>query len=612
MKLKKNFSSFLAVFILVFIAGFIYSGINATWMGMERSVNKFYQRNNTADFWIYGTFKANTNLVDDIKNMKKVTDVEKKLYVNSKDLSKDGGNLKLNFIEDNKISKSQLLEGEKFDPSKDGIWIDKFYAKEHKLKPGDSLKLSYLNTKKDFKIRGIIINPEYIFYLASDDNLLPEYKNFGYAYLSYNKNIFGKDKIYNEILVKAKDENISLTRQNDGSIYNNIKEQIEKDKFFDDYLLLNRKINPSFYLTEDKIDQFRSVSKLFPILFFITSMLVMSISIVRLIKSNKYEIGVMQSLGFKDKAITSYYLIYGLILVLPASLMGYFLGKSLIPPYIFKAMNEYYKIDKVVGYLENSHLIIIIISLILSLLSVYISVKVNLNSDIVSNLKNLSYQKEAKLLDKFVGRLEATKIWSSLSFTNIWIIKHLKDFFLRSMTYIFTFSLAMMLILSALNIKDSVAFINKWNFEILNTYKTKLVLKEGLKDENIKNLEDKYQAYPLIEERVEVRLKDKKLTKSLRVFQKENPLINLKDSHMKEVKLDDKGIYLSEKLKNIENIKNGDTIYFRKFSEKNWHKEKVVGFFRQAINQGLVIEKGLYEKYYKDFKAKSLVTKNQK
>ncbi|SDA62959.1 hypothetical protein [Methanobrevibacter millerae] len=47
---------FISIFLLAFLGAFLFSGINAEEMGLESSINHYYDETNMADGWIYSPY----------------------------------------------------------------------------------------------------------------------------------------------------------------------------------------------------------------------------------------------------------------------------------------------------------------------------------------------------------------------------------------------------------------------------------------------------------------------------------------------------------------------------------------------------------------------------
>ena len=104
--IRNNLSQFITIFLMVFIGILAYTGIESYMMGMQKTANKFYKRNNLQDLNIIG---ANFTIADlnYIKKLSHVNDAERKLSITTK--TANGKILLTNFIESNNISKFYIL-----------------------------------------------------------------------------------------------------------------------------------------------------------------------------------------------------------------------------------------------------------------------------------------------------------------------------------------------------------------------------------------------------------------------------------------------------------------------------------------------------------------------
>ena len=137
--IRKNISQFITIFLMIMIGIMAYSGIKAYMDGMTKTADKFYSENNLFDLNVMGYL--NHDDLDTIKKIENVKDAELKLSVTA--TTDNEKTLLLNFIESNNISKFYLYEGEKFNPNKQGIWLDNFYCDENDIKVGDTIPVKY-------------------------------------------------------------------------------------------------------------------------------------------------------------------------------------------------------------------------------------------------------------------------------------------------------------------------------------------------------------------------------------------------------------------------------------------------------------------------------------
>ena len=119
----------------------------------------------------------------------------------------------------------------------------------------------------------------------------------------------------------------------------------------------------------------------------------------------------------------------------------------------------------------------------------------------------------------------------------------------------------MTLMLAALNVRDSVLDIVPWYFNDITKYENKILIEDNTESVDIQKLKEKYLAIGLEENFIEVEVNGKKILKGLSIYEKESSdLVNLLDSNKNKIKLNSKGLFISNRLSELENIKSGDEI----------------------------------------------------
>ena len=164
--MRKNFSQFITIFLMLLIGVMAYSGIKAYMTGMEVSADKYYADNNLQDLDAFG--KLTDDTVSEIKKIEHVQNAEGKLSVLAEVKNLDSRDLQLNFIKTNEISKFYAVDGEKFNKDKSGIWLDEYFAKNNNIKIGDTLDFDSNGIKLSEEIVGLIYAPDHVGYIKDD------------------------------------------------------------------------------------------------------------------------------------------------------------------------------------------------------------------------------------------------------------------------------------------------------------------------------------------------------------------------------------------------------------------------------------------------------------
>lgn len=146
---------------MAFLGVFIYAGIGGEWVGLRSTVDSYYEETNLANLWLYGKGFSEED-AEEVSKVDGVTGVERRLTLGVIGDFENSPTITLHFMEEKKISKAHLIEGEEFDVNKDGVWLDNLFAEAKGLNVGDErrFKINGMNVEK--KILGTILSPEYV------------------------------------------------------------------------------------------------------------------------------------------------------------------------------------------------------------------------------------------------------------------------------------------------------------------------------------------------------------------------------------------------------------------------------------------------------------------
>ena len=96
-------------------------------------------------------------------------------------------------------------------------------------------------------------------------------------------------------------------------------------------MVFDRESSPGNAVIESDIRQARMLTYVFPVIFFLVSVLVISTTITQLINREHTAIGTLKGLGFSKRAILRHYMGYGVVLCLLGGVLGVIVGPLLIP-----------------------------------------------------------------------------------------------------------------------------------------------------------------------------------------------------------------------------------------------------------------------------------------
>ena len=147
---------FISIFLMAFLAVFIFTGVSSEAISLEENVNSYYQDTNLADGWIFASH-VDDDFVDEVYDLSPTAQTERQVVLSSTADFNTDPEIKLHFLEDNEISKPYVVEGKEFDlKDEDGVWLDKSFADNKSLEVGDKITFKFNGMEIEKKIRGLI------------------------------------------------------------------------------------------------------------------------------------------------------------------------------------------------------------------------------------------------------------------------------------------------------------------------------------------------------------------------------------------------------------------------------------------------------------------------
>ena len=305
---------FACVLLLAMLSVIIYSGIEGIWRGIEYGFDSYSKETNLADEWVFASYFTDDDIVQ-IEKMNGVSEVSKRLRFTA--TSEDGGNdtyLSLDTIDSKGISQMKLISGEEYNSTlKNSIWLDTEYAEKNDITIGQTIDISYGGKTIDPTVAGIVMSAERAHYVGTNDYYIPEHKQYGYGFIS--------DDLTEKLGIGI-NCNLLEIKSSNSEVKNNINELLgerfiayyDRDTLFDVAFVSNQ------------ADNLKRVSMLFSALFILLSVLSMRTTIKRLIDAQSSDITTLKSLGFSSAKLTVYYSLYGLMVGIVGTGLGFALS----------------------------------------------------------------------------------------------------------------------------------------------------------------------------------------------------------------------------------------------------------------------------------------------
>ena len=577
---------FISIFLMAFIGVFVFAGMYVETTSFETTMDNYYEDTNLADGWIYSNY-----LVDEflyfVDHLGATTQMERHLVVDSQAILENNPDIILHFVENNTISKFYLVEGKELDINdSEGVWLDKSFADARNLKIGDEITFEANGTQIKKKIRGVGYSPEYV-YVKPITATLPNHTSNGFAYLSHKA--FPSDNTpYNVLNVKF---------QGTPGMYLQLL-TFRLDGYFTSFL--ERSNHHSVNVVEESNSQLQSLSSLFPPIFIILSMLMLSTTMKRIISHQRHQIGILKANGFKNYIIAIHYLLPGFILVTLGSLSGVIVGPVVIHILASPSRTLYFKYPywNSIG-LTNSIIVVILMGLIAVMVSYYSIEKIINESPSTIIKPEVPKATTSSFVEKF-------KIWKKLSFNIRWNYRNIKRNRYRSIITVLGVIGCTVLLITGFGIYEGIDEAKEWYFDDVTHFESKMIIEDDMNLSQIESIAQKVNGTPIMEESIEILGNETELV-SLMVL-KESDLITMTDDSHEGITIPDDEVSVSKKLSDRLNISVGDTIECKLTGSDKKVKIRIDKIHTSPYLQGLVMSPDKLRKTGLNFTPTAIVT----
>ncbi len=610
--IKGNLSQFFTIFLMVLIGVMAYSGIKAYMYGMEYTRDKFYSENNIKDLDVVGSNFTESDL-DKVKSFDNVKDAERKLSIN---VSRGDDTLNLNFIESNNISKMYIIDGDKFDADKSGVWLDNYYAEANNLVVGDEVELNYDNYTFTEKIIGLINSPDHLYDVKDESQLMPNREEYGFAYISikeiepyiYNKIKSEKnitDKQLENLNINYMDYvvfNYLMVDVDDVSDINSVKSNIQNN--IDNVVaVLKTEDTASDTKYQGEIDEGKTYVGVFSGLFIVIALLSVVTTMTRIVSKQKVQIGTLKALGFKNRTILKHYINYGFYVSLVGSICGLLLGYFALGKTFIGLEMAFFELPNGAPKMDNSSYVIALLVVACVCLFTYMTVRKYLKKSAAESLRNDIPNVKTRSLN-----ITTKGIFKKMGFSTKWNIRDILRNKLRSITGIVGIASCTMLLVCAFGMLNSMKYFVKLQFHDIYNFNYKLSVKSDISDDDRSNLISKYGDDTSLSVLIETKVDNEIESNNIFVYDAGDK-IRFMDNKGKFKELNsDEGVFITYKLASNLNKKIGDEIEWHILGSDTYYKSKIIGFNKDPQNQNISMTRKYYESLGLTYNFDSLYT----
>ena len=180
----RHWTQFFSVFLMAFLSVLLFVGMQGGWRGLEVSLNNFIESSELPDVWVFGIgFTAED--ISEIENIPGIESTVEKTRVLATVHTDQTQYIWLDTFDPSSVI-PYLVEGEEISnitTSRNGIWINREYARENQITVGQTINVQLGEVENDLEVLGIILSADRIYFTGTYEYIAPN-SNYGFGIIS--------------------------------------------------------------------------------------------------------------------------------------------------------------------------------------------------------------------------------------------------------------------------------------------------------------------------------------------------------------------------------------------------------------------------------------------
>lgn len=564
-------AQFISMIIMVALGVGVFLGFQMEWYTLDRNSAATYRATGFADYRIISERFFTQEELDAVAAIPGVADATRFLKVNVS-VQDDTDLLGLSVTTNPKVSGIYVTSGEPYDPSVRGFWLSDQYAAKNGVSLGDTLTVSYAAPFGTVEIAAPVVGlakaSEYMICLQDDTQIMPDYNTYGFVYMTPQMLLEAmQTEAYTQINLISDLPGAELVPQIDEALGRTV-------------MVLSKDETISWSETQGEINEGVTMGSILPVLFLAIAVLTMVTTMHRLTASEKTQIGLLKSLGFKDRRILWHYSAFGLAVGLAGSALGVGIG-YLLAWYIMNpggAMGTY--VDLIDWSLSAPPFCWAVLAGVIGFLTLisFLSVKSMLRGTAADALRPYTPKRTRALL------LERTRLWKRLRFSVRWNLRDSMRHKSRTGMTLFGIVGCMVLLVGALGMNDTARSFVTTFYDEATAYESKLNLSADGGNEAALALAETWQGDWAAVSAVQVGDR----TVGLEIYHVPHSLIRFIGKNMEEVELSPEGVYICDRIARKNGLSPGDRISFSPYGSDESYEAPVLGILR-SLSESVIL-----------------------
>lgn len=603
----KTSKRFLSILIIVLLGVGFFAGIRAVSPDMEKTLDSYYDETNTYDIMITSNYGVSDAILNQLEEE---YDIEGTYNFDAITTKKDDYATKiLSYDKDDKLNQPKLIKG-KMPEQENEVVVDNDY--KDIIKIGDEITIdSPLVKEKTLTVTGYVESPLYISTERDSTNLLSGTIDY-YLYMP-TENIISPQKT--TAYIKLNTTESRFTKDYEKEIRKEkkkIRQELKDEKLEGQtWYVLDINSNTGFYQYKQDTERIDNIAKVFPLVFFIVAVLICLTTMTRMVEEERSQIGTLKSLGYKDSAIMFKYVLYASLATIIGGMIGVLIGYRLLPDIVFEMYKNMYRIGDIkLSYYSSLTFQGMMIALLCTLGATIYTCRKTLKESPANLLRPVAPAPGKRVLLEKIPC-----IWNHLSFSYKVTVRNVFRYKKRFLMTIIGIAGCTGLILAGFGLKDCIVKMVPHQYEEIFNYQVKVTLDENKTKDTINKIKENKKVKDLLQVQEEsITLDNKDTNQSITlIVPKDNidGFIKLQDRKSKEKYQLKDGVIVTEKLANLLDLEEGDTL---KFTGTDTYTEKVSNITENYLFHYIYLPKEKYKGTYNTvlLKTKNMTEKQEK
>ncbi len=603
----KTSKRFLSILIIVLLGVGFFAGIRAVSPDMEKTLDSYYDETNTYDIMITSNYGVSDAILNQLEEE---YDIEGTYNFDAITTKKDDYATKiLSYDKNDKLNQPKLIKG-KMPEQENEVVVDNDY--KDIIKIGDEITIdSPLVKEKTLTVTGYVESPLYISTERDSTNLLSGTIDY-YLYMP-TENIISPQKT--TAYIKLNTTESRFTKDYEKEIRKEkkkIRQELKNEKLEGQtWYVLDINSNTGFYQYKQDTERIDNVAKVFPLVFFIVAVLICLTTMTRMVEEERSQIGTLKSLGYKDSAIMFKYVLYASLATIIGGMIGVLIGYRLLPDIVFEMYKNMYRIGDIkLSYYSSLTFQGMMIALLCTLGATIYTCRKTLKESPANLLRPVAPAPGKRVLLEKIPC-----IWNHLSFSYKVTVRNVFRYKKRFLMTIIGIAGCTGLILAGFGLKDCIVKMVPHQYEEIFNYQVKITLDENQTKDTINKIKENKKVKDLLQIQEEsITLDNKDTNQSITlIVPKDNidGFIKLQDRKSKEKYQLKDGVIVTEKLANLLDLEEGDTL---KFTGTDTYTEKVSNITENYLFHYIYLPKEKYKGTYNTvlLKTKNMTEKQEK